>query len=361
MAVKILQVEKKPLISSECWTYYKFALMQNVYFFDVWLANHMKIYLDQNVNATFGENGSMYPLSYYSDILDISDANIVSVPTDEIVQFLINQIDINNYIVIDINFGRLNNIDSSQMYFREALIYGYDTEREEFLTPMLSYGGFKETRVGFKVLALAYSDAHARYIQDKSWLFNRRAWFYGITILKPKNSYENTNAYYDFLLKLRWEEEGNIYTRQRQAGDFENIDSYTYYTGSSCLLYLSKHIEKLSRCGNTPDEDIKNCLRSCLKVFENQKIIFRSMKWFVEKVDYKNELLANHAHKYGKCCEQMYMDMLILDKYLYKKDNVTLPRVKKSLEKLYWQEKDILNEYIIEATNAYTKELHVIQ
>lgn len=54
MDMKILDVCSNPLITSECWTYYKFAVMQTSDYFDVWLTNHMDLYIDQNGTLTSG-------------------------------------------------------------------------------------------------------------------------------------------------------------------------------------------------------------------------------------------------------------------------------------------------------------------
>ena len=44
MMKKILKVEKNPLILSECWTYYKFSIIQTMPNFYPWLTNHIKVY-----------------------------------------------------------------------------------------------------------------------------------------------------------------------------------------------------------------------------------------------------------------------------------------------------------------------------
>lgn len=76
---KILNISNDLLINSECWTYYKFAIIQTSDYFETWLTNHMDLYIDQNANAIFGNDGMMYPLSYYSDILNIGEKHILDV------------------------------------------------------------------------------------------------------------------------------------------------------------------------------------------------------------------------------------------------------------------------------------------
>lgn len=101
---KILNISNDTLVNSECWTYYKFAIMQNSKSFDVWLTNHMELYIEQNGNAVFGYDGMMYPLSYYGDILNIREKHILDISAEQIVSFLIEQIDNGNYVVLDLNY-----------------------------------------------------------------------------------------------------------------------------------------------------------------------------------------------------------------------------------------------------------------
>lgn len=112
----------------------------------------MKIYFDQNGNAIFGENGNMYPLSHFFDILSIYDGNIFSVTKDNIVDYLIDKINQDTYIIIDLNYPRINGVDDV-FWLHETLIYGYDTQTKEFLTPLLSDSGFKKSKIRFKVTA----------------------------------------------------------------------------------------------------------------------------------------------------------------------------------------------------------------
>lgn len=53
-------------------------------------------------------------------------------------------------------------------------------------------------KIPFNTVISSYEDALAYYRQDFKRLYNRRIWFYGITLIKPKCFYENTNKYFDF-------------------------------------------------------------------------------------------------------------------------------------------------------------------
>lgn len=354
---RILKLENDPVIISECWSYYKLSIVQEKPFFDLWLASHMKVYLKQNGIAVFGENGEIHPLSYYSDILTISDASIVAIKKDDIVQFLIDQINNNNYVIVYLNFERIEDINTTDFLHHETLIYGYDIETQEFIVPMLANGSFREARIGFKELAVAYDDVRIYYMDDASMLFTKRKYFDCITILKPKAEYENANVYYDFISKLKWEREGNVFNRQKYTGDFEDMEDYIYYTGITCMKYMAKFLARLMKSDEANEENLYICRKSCLKLYENQNIILRSMRWFEERIDPQNSILKSQSQKYEECCKRMYANVLLFDKYALTQKSNVLERIVDNLEQTYCQEKDILDVYIQEATDTYTRYL----
>ena len=190
---KILEISKDVIINSECWTYYKFAVMQTSTFFDVWLTNHMELYIDQNGNAIFGNDGMMYPLSYYGDLLNIKEENLLDIPAEQVVGFLIKQINSGNYVILDLNYKRILFPDTDEFHLHETLVYGYDLENKEFIVPIIKNGAFRESRVSFEVLVKSYQECFNYYQKDSNRLFDRRLWFLGITIIKLKNDYDNAN------------------------------------------------------------------------------------------------------------------------------------------------------------------------
>ena len=143
MIEKILPIEIKPMVTSECWTYYKFAILQTVNNFDYWLSTHMSIYMDNNGRVLFGENGSFYPLSYYNDILKIGEEKYGSISQNDIVDFLISEIDKGNYIILDVNYNKIANRSREVFRFHETLVYGYNKKDKVLLCPKL-YGQHKK-------------------------------------------------------------------------------------------------------------------------------------------------------------------------------------------------------------------------
>lgn len=327
-----LQLSKEVFINSECWTYYKFAIMQTSDYFETWLTNHMELYIDQNANAIFGNDGMMYPLSYYSDILNIGEKHILDVPVENIIGFLIEQIDSGNYVILDLNYKRILFPDTDEFQLHETLVYGYDLEKKEFIVPIMKKGVFKENKVSFDVLVKSYQESFDYYQNDINRLFNRRLWFLGITIINLKNDCDNSNKFYDLIKKMNIHLEGRIYTkRNRTSGQGDK--GYTYYTGVSCLSYLINLIEGcLENCSIKNDAIAEKYRKACLKIFESQKMILHLLKWAYFNLEV-NDVDANLLIKeYEHCCSKTNAAVLLFYKYRTLKELNIINRILKNLK-----------------------------
>lgn len=337
-----LQLSKEVFINSECWTYYKFAVMQTSDYFETWLTNHMELYIDQNGNAVFGNDGMMYPLSYYGDILNIREKHILDISDEQIVSFLIEQIDNGNYVVLDLNYKRILFPETDEFQLHETLVYGYDLENREFLVPLMKKGVFKESRVDFEILTRAYQESFNYYQRDINRLFNRRLWFLGITIIKLKRNCDNANKFYDLIRKINIYLEGRNYTKKNIYSK-EDDKGYTFYTGISCLSYIISLIE-----ASLEDHSIENSAiaekyrKACLKILESQKMILHLIKWAFTNLKVKdadgNLLIKEYEH----CCNKTNAAVLLFYKYRTLKDANIINRILNNLRESLVIEKKIL-------------------
>lgn len=358
MALKLLPISPKPFITSECWTYYKLSIIQTLPVFDLWLANHMKIYSNQYGDAFYGDAGRLYPLSYFSEILDMEEKSIFDISSTEIIDFIIRQIDKGNYLIIDANYNKLLGRNLSSFWFHETLIYGYDTDTQEFITPLLSNQSFKETRISFQVFKDSYEDILDFYTQNKEAFFDRRSYFFPITILRPKHNYTNANACYDFVAKLRYELTGMMYTEQQYSSSGNSEETYTYCTGLPCMPYFVNIMQDLiNPIGETQDKPERYC-KTCLKLYENQNMLLHSMKWFTNEYVKGSKPLEELIKQYENCCNTMYNNVLLFYKYLLNRDNRIIERIINSLNQTYDIEKGLLEEMIPLITKLYTEQLY---
>lgn len=351
--MKILDVCSNPLITSECWTYYKFAVMQTSDYFDVWLTNHMDLYIDQNGSAVFGESGMMYPLTYYEDILELKETNLLKIPSSQVVRFLIEQINKGNYIIIDSNYKRLLFPNTNEFQLHEVLVYGYDMKEDELVLSILKQGVFRECRVSFKTFEQSYRECYEYYKSDINRLFNRRLWFFGITLINLKNTYENSNKYYDLIRKINIYKEGRTFIKNN--GRSENLaEGYVYYTGSICIEYMAQKIRHSMQDGSINNNAIiDRYQKTCLKILENQRMILYSVKWAFDDL----KLCDNRYHKmiedYDLCCNKIASAVLLFYKFYALKDYSIIHRIKKHLMDSFELEKKILPDILESIKSSY--------
>lgn len=348
MSKKILEIEKNVLITSECWNYYKFAIIQTIPGFEYWLTNHMKVFLEQGGRAVFGENGTMYPISYFFDLLEFKDGNILSINPNSIIEFLLNKIDANEYIIIDLNYDKIKDHNATTFRLHETLIYGYDFEKKEFITPILEGDIFKESHVAFEAVEKAYGDAWNYYKNDLQRLINRRHWFYGLTTIIKKEKYYNSNAVYDIISKFNNEANNFVYTRKKLGGS----DEQKFYTGIVCLDILAKII--LDKLDNGDLSDLDVLKQSCLKLYEYQNLLVKSIA-LLKKCNFISTESTVYIDLYERCFNRLKATVLMFDKYSITCDKSILLRISDRLHEIYVCEQEIIPRLISTINDQYLK------
>lgn len=340
MIRKILKISDMPLITSECWTYYKIAIIQTIPNYENWLINHLKLYIDGDGNAIFGEDGAMYPLSYYCDILNIKDGKILEIEKKQIVKYIIDTINANKYVLLDVNFRRFFDPDENAFRLHETLIYGYDLEKEEFITSILSNNTFKEICLSFKEVENAFEDVLDYYNSNIKRLFDRKLWFLGITILSGNQNYNNVNEEFDLLKRLNWELSGNSYKKSSHNDTKESI----FYTGISTIKKLYDILTSLLEENIFDATKIKQCCRTCLKIAERQRMILQIVRYYFEKNNIAD--VSGAVDDLTKCCKMMETNVCLFYKYEYKVDNNILKRITETLLEVIIIEKTALDKCI---------------
>lgn len=353
MGRKILKVEKDPEVTSECWTYYKLAIIQTMSQSDYWICSHMQMYINDWGGAEFGDNGIMYPLSYFSDVLEISEENILDISPEKIPLLIIDNINRDNYIIMDLNQKRVDNIETTSFWIHEALIYGYDDEHRAFNLLHYTNGKFQDKLVPYDQLCIAFNDVFNYYSKNKESLFYRKEWYTGITIVKPKEKYKNPNAFFDFIVKLRHEIEGNIYTKTKYLKGVE----YKYHTGLASIKCFSEIVRKYIENNNRSKDDVFRYIKSFTKIYEHQKIILRGMKAFATNIQLTNVLISSIVYEYEKCCEQMHIIIFMLLKFIYTSNVDILKRIIKQIEVIRKCESVLIEKYIDETVRLYIEKM----
>lgn len=345
MKKECLDICDKPLIESECWSYYKFAMMQTLDEIPLWLTNHFSVFVTNDGTALFGENGKVYPLTYYSDLLDIIDGEILSVHSRSIVDYLKQKIHQGYYVVLDVNYNKLKN--DNGFWLHETLIYGYTSTG--FYTTILKNGSFVSQCISYDIIESAYDDAWEYYKADVNRVFYRRAWFYGITLVKLKKGFRNDNAQYDALNKLRAEMDGGMYIIDKYGNDGTNAPKY--FTGSACLKHI---IDLLSSLDNN-DENIfhkmRNYKNACVKIVENQKILCEIMRWCIR--DNNGEEICEMVEAYEKSINNVMVAAMLFNKFEQTTNRDIIVRIIDRLNDTTVIQKDLIGNFIPMVTSIY--------
>lgn len=357
MCRKILKIEKNPVVNSECWTYYKLAVIETSENFNEWLLCHLSLYINQAGIAVFGENGIMYPITYFEDILDITDVDIFSVKDDEIVDFIIKQINNNRYVILDLNYDRLfYKENTTSFWLHETLIYGYDSQTKKFITPVMTNSNFEELEIDFDTIRLAFLEAQKYFSQERKRIYNRRHWYYGITIINGLKKYHNSNIHYEFIKRLKLELENASVIKQVKSID--GLRESRFYTGIGVISHLSTLIHAYIENNEKNDYEFEKYKNSALKLFESQKIIERTIWWMGEFLRIRDKEFKKLLAEYKACCNEMHITVLLFHKYKFSKHDQILEKIKINLDSIRIKEEEILTKLVEKFENKYIDELN---
>lgn len=331
---KTLKICEKPLITSECFTYYKMAIIQTIPDYETWLINRFKMFIDGDGDSIFGEIGDIYSLVSYSEILNIEEENVFNIGKDKIVSYIIRKINEEKYVMVDLNFEKLYSHHKG-FELHETLIYGYDCDNQEFIMRGINNNTFKEWRVSFQKVEEAYEDVNNFFVSDKLQLLNRKRYFSGITLLSPKYDYRNINDEYELIYRLESEVLGYIYKRFDPDGQNE----VTIYTGITCVKKLYDDLSDIISADNYDSKRIEKCLKLCLRISERENVLLHAVSAFFKKYSISDE--DNVLEDFKKCYDMMYQNVLLFYKCRRKFDKEIIKRIAERVEKCFHMEKSI--------------------
>ena len=335
MSEKKLPLVKSTLVTSECWTCFKFSILQTISSFPAWLANHMSIFTTDQGNTYFGENGEISPISYYNEILEMSDGNILSVSPDQLIAYLKKQIDNGYYILLDLNYNRIRYPDWDRcwwVWIHEVLVYGYN--ENGLLIATTRNNGVVDLSVSVDTLITAYTDLIVFYQSNPSQLYDRRDWFLGITLIKPIDEYQNENAHYDFIKKLQAEIASTTYTKTYVNPEGE-LSNESFCVGLACIETIANKISTLDINDIDFDEKLKRYMLSCIAMYDHHNIIKTTLNWFIDTVCPDNHTkMTLFYNRYTEICKQLYTIVMLFYKYKQNRDHNILMNIPAKLQSI---------------------------
>lgn len=312
---KVLKIKKKPFITSECWSFYRLAILQTSIYADAWLSSHMDIFFIENqFCAVFGDySGRNYGIDYFNDILKYEKIEMKNYSYIEFCNMLFCEINSNNYVVLDLNFSYLSCDREDKFKLHENLIYGYDKQKEIFYSFTLkSNGEFVDVELGFDEVYKSYNSIYRYYrdVENGRQRIDRMYNNYGITRIKICETYDDTKDSHLFIEKIKRELNGSFVVKKYYTLDKDNILEEVdngIYTGTACLMGLKKKMKQIANVGLDKTIDLKHYINSLKKLDEHRKILLNSMNWFYNKnaLNYpERNHLKTIINEYEQCTEK---------------------------------------------------------
>lgn len=386
MKRKKLPLNKDPIITSECWTYYKMAIIETHPNAEAWLASHMKLMTTTEpfAKAFYGENMCIHNMHYYGDILAIEEINPVYLLDDSgFSRKLIAEIDSGNYIVMFCNTPTLEDIDSDEIFAHEILLYGYDAEKEVFcVLPAPTYGYDSERNVfytlsspskepdggievPFSTLKIAYRQMMNNWKIDPSGINSKREIEFTVARMHLLESYNGCNAVYDAIerienemdstesLRKSYDEFGNLTSEKKSALGIANI---------SLLQEVVRDIIK-----NPFKKDVRgvplsqNIMPMFRKFYEMRRLIHVSIKFVISALGIDDLTALSAADEYSECTYNMQKILYMGAKFRMTGNANILCRIDHELESHRTKEIRCLNIFHKVASKAFFEkeiELH---
>ncbi len=331
MDKKTLKISENPIVSSECFSYFKMGIIQTIPNYEEWLGDRFKLFIDSDGDARFGEHGVIYTLSSFSDILKIEDGRIFEVDKERLIPFIMESIDAGKYVMLDLNFAKISEKCERDFQLHETLVYGYDLAAEELIVTELVNFSFREARIPFDKARDAYEDVRRFFYNDTLELLNRKRFFTGLTLLSPRYDYDNINADYDLFIRLEWELAGIVYEKVESNAHCESHVT----TGIACVKKLYTDLQTLVENGNY-DYDLLTRYRTwALKISERENVILHALAYFFSKYGIDGGECLNQLKE---CYEMMYQNVLMFYKYGYSRNPAIIGRIAAYAEEVYHKE-----------------------
>lgn len=341
--VKKLPIIYENQLNGECWTFYKFAILNSSLIAKPWLATHIEFYINENMCGGYGDpDGDYYRMRYYSDILSFERISASDTTPEKIVRVIHDEIEKDRYVILYLNFNRLYGAEGVSLH--ELLVYGFDDNRKICYCPFLINGKFKEVEIPFDLIQEGYEEARNLYL-DNGWrLLVKRSYYFGITSLKIRDDYLNDNWVADYIDKIDHEIHGNRIVKMDLSVD--KPVEHTIYTGNACLIGLSIYLEKVSAEGSISDTVSWRLVRTLKMMYDYRQLFISSMEWFVDIVNGNdNKTLLTIINEYMLCAKCIQYCYLMFCKYIQTKNVHLIEKIKNILDELQLKEKSILIDY----------------
>ena len=329
----ILPINLNPKITSECWTYLRSAIIDAYPHLINWYVNHLDIlYINDNFDVNYGEYGDKYQvLQHYESVLNSYTRNILDLTYDNIIDFIIEQINNDKYIMIDCDLSKSININIGQI-----LIYGYDMEEQIFYIAGIGTGC---STYLMKVIAEAFLVRKVIDLKElEKTIFNRQV-IYPISIFEVRkdcNIEPDLNLFLNHLKRQL--------SRIKYDKNCENFNSS--FREGICSVY-DGFLEMLVKIKNGTF-DVTTMIHSFPYNF-NKLIEFHNVfKWRLEYLNnlYSLNINNNVYSKLDLTIKELEICKSLASKYLETRNNNNIDKIQNYLISILLKEENLISNLI---------------
>lgn len=338
---KILPIKIDNYFITECWSYFRFAIIDAYPELTSWkFQNYNNIFSDNKGDIFYGRKDEIYDqFRCYNEVLLSKGYSNNSILEDDIINFLKEQINNDSYVLLECNYSRLFNEEDFTIH--EILLYGYDDEKKVFYSPIIQNNQiWKVEAIEYEKIYKSYRDIRLNN-KYKNILLYKRFYHYPITVLTPKRSYTYREDLYLLYIDLA----------RICSSDKENLatDYLACYAG---LIHGGKEILKQEKEYYTSGDYryevyIKKLLNYRCVLFSRIKSEFNFFNLSLPKIQEENIVenltsCCNLAIKYN-----LNSDITNINKILklldisYKSERIFLNNIKSFLEDIILNKKNL--------------------
>lgn len=342
-----LPIKINAMVHTECWTYYKLAIMEAFPSGKAWISSHMSAFVDSFGKLWFGDSDNpILGMRYFSDILTFKKRDFEGTSSSAIVQKMIKLINDNEYVILYI----LAPPEYKKPH--EFFLYGYDMQKKFFYTTILGKSGhFEEQMITFNQIEKGFSDIKKWYSSDKNKINAFTFWFFPFTSIAVNPFYNPDWTRFEAMQKIIRETNGKGYVELDEFQENEGYSSHNKYFGLSCIWGMRNHV--ISIIDSRPyitDEDFfqsisHNLTKSMRKLFEYMTLICYSMKYLCFSADTavsKVDKYIEEFESYINTVRIVYFNAL---RFEISRDWEILQTIRRKLEPLYIMAKKCLQNF----------------
>ena len=165
----------------------------------------------------------------------LCEINISSFTPDNVIEIIKNELNKGNYIIFDCNYIAFDdNPDLNKTGIHEALLHGYDDDKQIMFTTCLINGKFVESEFSYASVEKGYKWAFEYFRNNPQGIYNRRLWFYPVTRIKLRDELHCVDPLFSHIQKLGNEYTGGKYIRTTFNSNGEE-ESHIYHYGMSII------------------------------------------------------------------------------------------------------------------------------